>query len=78
MSVVFQKSYSYLLIQDGRDWYLTYFTGGPVEIDICVKLSKEEIEAVSSDQKAVEELISRFKADRSLIEGRRVVPSVIG
>jgi hypothetical protein len=43
MSVIFQKAYSYLLIQDGNDWYLTYFTGGPVDIDICVKLTEEEI-----------------------------------
>jgi hypothetical protein len=78
MNVVFQKSYSYLLIQDGGDWYLIYFTGGPVEIDICVKLTEGEIKSVSSNQKAVEELMARFKANRSLIEGRRVIPSVIG
>lgn len=78
MNIVFQKPYSYLLIQDESDWYLTYFTGGPVEIDICVKLTNEEIETVSLDQKAVEKLMARFKADRSLIEGRRVVPSVTG
>ncbi len=78
MSVIFQKAYSYLLIQDGNDWYLTYFTGGPVEIDICVKLTEEEIKAVSTDQKATEELMARFKADRSLIKDRRIIPSVIG
>ena len=77
MTVVFQKPYSYLLIQDKDDWYLTYFTGGPVEIDICVKLTEEEVDVVSTDQKAVESLMARFKADRSLIENRRVIPSVI-
>jgi hypothetical protein len=78
MSVIFQKAYSYLLIQDGNDWYLTYFTGGPVDIDICVKLTEEEIKAVSTDQKATEELMARFKANRSLIKDRRIIPSVIG
>ena len=77
MTVVYQKAYSYLLIHDGADWYLTYFTGGPVEIDICVKLTEDEIKAVSSNQKAVEELMARFKADRSLIKDRRIIPSVI-
>jgi len=77
MTVIFQKPYSYLLIQNKDDWYLTYFTGGPVEIDICVKLTDEEIDVVSTDQKAVENLMARFKADRSLIENRRIVPSVI-
>ncbi len=78
MNIIFQKAYSYLLIQDENSWYVTYFTGGPVEIDICVKLNEGEILQVSGDQKALEFLIKKFKSDRSSYEGRRVVPSVTG
>jgi hypothetical protein len=77
MSIVFQKPYSFLLIENGSEWFLTYFTDGPVELDICVQLNEEEIKLASTSQEAVEALMARFKADKSLIEGRRIIPSVI-
>ncbi len=76
MSIVFQKSYAYLLITHGNSWYVTFFTGGPVELDICVKLTDDEIKLVKNDQKALEQLIARFNADHSLFAGRRIIPSI--
>lgn len=77
MSIIFQKPYSYLLVQNESGWYLTFFTGGPVEIDICVALLDEEVRQVANSQAAVEELISKYKSNRQLIEGRRIIPSII-
>ncbi len=76
MSVVFQKAYSYSLFNYDDSWYLTYLTGGPMEVGISVHLTKDEIALVSSDQTALESLIKKFKADSSLYKGRRIVPSV--
>ena len=78
MKLVFRKSYAYLLFSEGADWYLTYFTGGPFEVDICVKLSQQEITRVSGNQTELEKLIVEFKANPSLFDGRRIIPSVTG
>lgn len=77
MKVIFEEAYSYLLVQDGDDWYLTFFTGGPVELDICVKLDEDEIARVSGSQIETARLAQEFQQDRSRFKGRRVVPSVI-
>ena len=78
MKVVFQKPYSYLLLNEATDWYVTFFTGGPFEIDICVKLTPEEIKFVSDSQSALEKLIEEFKTNPSQYTGRRVIPSITG
>ena len=77
MKVIFEEAYSYLLVQDGDDWYLTFVTGGPVELDICVKLDEDEIARVSGSQIETARLAQEFQQDRSRFKGRRVVPSVI-
>lgn len=77
MKVVFKEPYSYLLVQDGNDWYLTFFTGGPVELDICVRLNEGEVLRVCDNQDEAARLAQEFQQDRSLFEGRRVFPSVV-
>ncbi|RYY76638.1 MAG: hypothetical protein EOO52_03795 [Gammaproteobacteria bacterium] len=78
MKLIFQKSYAYLLLNEGVDWYLTFFTGGPFEIDICVKLNEQEITRVSNNQSELEKLIQEFKMNPSLYADRRIIPSVTG
>ena len=75
MKVIYRKAYSYILMNEGESWYLTFFTGGPVELDICVELTEVEAAKVCQNQEAVEELVRKFKSDRSSFEGRRVIPS---
>lgn len=77
MKVIFEEPYSYILVQDGTNWYLTFFTGGPVEIDICVKLDEAEIAKVTNRQDETARLAQEFQQDRSLFQGRRVIPSVV-
>ena len=71
MKVVFQKAYDYILIEDIDGCFLTFFTGGPVEIDICVQLNDEEIRKVCNSQEETEKLVRLFMSDRRLFEDRR-------
>jgi hypothetical protein len=77
MNIIFEEAYSYILVKDDQDWYLTFFTGGPVEIDICVKLTDAEIAKVSKSKNEAAKLAGEFQQDRSLFSGRRVIPSVV-
>ncbi|WP_444919803.1 hypothetical protein ACJJID_12740 [Microbulbifer sp. CnH-101-G] len=77
MKIVFKEPYAYLLVQDDNNWYLTVFTGGPFEIDICVKFTEEEVNRVSSSQVEAAKLAQKFQQNRDLYKGRRVVPSVV-
>ncbi len=58
MQTIFQKAYDYILVKENDEWFLTFFTGGPVEIDICVKLNDEEIKKVSNSREETEKLTS--------------------
>ena len=77
MEVKFSEPYSHLLVKDNDDWYLIFFTGGPVELDICVKLNEEEIARVSGSEDQTVKLAREFQRDRSLYDGRRIIPSVL-
>lgn len=75
--VLYSKPYSYLVIEQDQDWYLTYFTGGPVEIDICVKLTKEERSTIDNEgEPSIVKIIEALKSDRNEMLSRRVTPSV--
>jgi len=76
MNIISEKKYSYLLMEDNDEWYLTYLTGGPFEVDICVKLNDEEIVKLKENPESVSHLIESFKSDASIYEGRRIIPSV--
>ena len=75
--VIYSKPYSYLVIEHENRWYLTFFTGGPVELDICVELNPEERRLIEDNgESQIQELISSFSKNRDSIKNRRIVPSV--
>ena len=76
MRVIEQKAYSHLLMEDSNDWYLTFFTGGPVEIDICVKLNQQEIDGIKNKELTASTLVQTFLGDQTKYEGRRIIPSI--
>ncbi|GAA6171760.1 hypothetical protein NBRC116592_14300 [Colwellia sp. KU-HH00111] len=76
MIIISAKRYSYFLLEDDDGtWYLTYFTGGPCEIDICVKLIDEEIKQLKEKPEFINVLVENFKKDKSLYENRIIIPS---
>jgi hypothetical protein len=76
MIIISAKRYSYFLLEDTDGvWYLTYFIGGPCEIDICVKLTAEEINKIKENNEYISDLIGKFKKDKSSFENRIVIPS---
>ncbi|WLQ15990.1 hypothetical protein O5O45_08695 [Hahella aquimaris] len=76
LKVIFKEAYSYLLMQDGEDWYLTFLTGGPFVQDISVRLNEQEIARVRDSQVAAAQLAREFLRDSALYEGRRITPAV--
>lgn len=75
MKVIFEKPYDYLLLEEDSQLYLTFFSGGPVEIDICVRLTEDEARSASQNVEGVEHLVEKFKTDKASYFGRRVIPS---
>ncbi|WP_163832520.1 hypothetical protein [Spartinivicinus ruber] len=76
MKVIYSQPYSYLVVEKDSSWYLTFFTGGPVEIDICVKLNDQEITESNNNKESVKTLIEKFKKSPDTYQGRRVIPLV--
>lgn len=75
--VVFSKPYCYLIVEKYDVWYLTFFSGGPVEIDICVMLTKEERSTIDKEgEPSIIKIIDALKSDRNEMLSRRVAPSV--
>lgn len=77
MKIIYSKPYAYLIVENGSDWYLTFFTGGPVEIDICVKLNEQEKNDIEKSDSSISLLIEKFRKDKDSYNGRRVIPSVV-
>ncbi|MFE8070089.1 hypothetical protein QQM79_03435 [Marinobacteraceae bacterium S3BR75-40.1] len=71
-----KKLYSYVLMDVDGEWVLTFLLGGPVELDVSVKLTDSEVEAIKSEDAAADRLVSEFKKDKSLYENRKIVPTI--
>lgn len=76
MRVIEEKKFYYVLMEDRLDWFLTFLSGGPVEIDFCVKLSENEIDAIKYKKKSVQDLIRNLQSDHDNLIKRRIVPSL--
>jgi hypothetical protein len=76
MKIIQEVRFHYVLMEDADEWYLTFMSGGPVEIDFCVKLNSDEVRRIKNNSQAVESIISDLKADTDTLMQRRVVPSI--
>ena len=76
MNIIYQEPYSFILIEEANQCYITYFTGGPVELDICVKLTPDEAKLAAISKEETLKLVEKFKSDRNLMLARRIIPSI--
>lgn len=76
MRVLDREPYSYILLERGEEWILTFLCGGPIERDVSVRLTDTEITAIEAGDSSAADLVQKFRADNSAYEGRSVTPTV--
>jgi len=76
MRVLDSEPYSYILLERGEEWILTFLLGGPIERDVSVRLTDTEIAAVEAGDSSAADIVETFRADSSTYEGRRIMPTV--
>lgn len=80
MRVLKEVPWWYILMEDGGALYLTFMSGGPVEIDFCVQLTPAEWQRIQGadtaiDGPTIEAIIWELLSDREELHRRRIVPS---
>ena len=76
MQIIAEKKWSYVLFDNGKEWILTLLIGGVVEIDVSIRLSRDEIKAIQADSTYVEKIVEAVKQHRSEFEDRQINPPV--
>ncbi|MFT6430255.1 MAG: hypothetical protein ACJAXR_001824 [Halopseudomonas sp.] len=76
MKIISEQAWSYVLFDNGTHWILTFLLGGPVEIDVSVRLEDDEIMKIKQDGSFLSQLLEKFKANRSHYRDREVRPPV--
>lgn len=76
MHVVAEKKWSYVLLDDGKGWVLTYLVGGVVEVDVSVRLTEQERDLIKADPANVEKLVETMKQHRRDFANREINPPV--
>lgn len=77
MKVIDEKPWSHVLMEQGEDWILTLLIRtGPVENDVTIKLSENEISAIKSDKGAIQTLLAEIKDDWNKFSEREIRPPV--
>ncbi|MBY0574883.1 MAG: hypothetical protein K2P84_14480 [Undibacterium sp.] len=61
MKVLAEKSWSYVLMDDGTDWILTFLIGGVVEIDVSIRLTAEEISMIKENPACLDTIVDAAK-----------------
>jgi hypothetical protein len=81
LRVIKEVRWSYVLVEDEGELFLTFMSGGVFEVDFCVELTAEErrrIEVSDADDvdgAAIEALVDELLSDRDELHRRRIVPS---
>lgn len=78
MRTIAEKPWSYLLLEAEYGWVLTFLIGGPVEVDISVLLTDDEVTRIKGDPSSIEALVRDFSRDRKIFSGREIKPPVWG
>jgi hypothetical protein len=76
MKVIAEHAWSYVLIDTGTDWILTYLIGGVVEIDVSIRLSQDEIAKIQENPSYLEILLDAAKTNRVAYASREIHPPV--
>lgn len=77
MKVIDEKPWSHVLMERGEDWILTLLIrSGPVENDVTIKLSENEIRAIKSDKGAIQTLLAEVRDDKGKFSEREIRPPV--
>jgi hypothetical protein len=76
MKVLAEKPWSHVLMDNGTDWILTYLIGGVVEIDVSIRLSKDEITKIQENPNYLEILLDAAKTNRVAYASREIHPPV--
>jgi hypothetical protein len=76
MKVIAEQAWSYALMDTGTEWILTYLIGGVVEIDVSIRLSKDEIAKIQENPNYLEILVDAAKTNRAEYASREIHPPV--
>jgi hypothetical protein len=76
MEVLAAKPWSYALMDNGNDWILTYLIGGVAEIDVSMRLNKEEIAMIQDNPNYLETLVEAARTNRATYASREIYPTV--
>jgi len=76
MKILAEKNYSYVLMDNGRDWILTFLSGGVAEHDVSIRLNGEEIAKIRKDAAYLDTLIEYAKNHRSEFVEREIMPAI--
>ncbi|MFZ6798955.1 hypothetical protein [Undibacterium sp. Di24W] len=76
MKIIAEQAWSHVLMDNGTDWILTYLIGGVVEIDVSIRLSKEEIAKIRDNPNYLEILLDAVKTNQVAYASRELHPPV--
>ena len=76
MQVIEEKKFCYVLMKDHTEYFLTFLSGGPAEIDFCVRLSDTEVNTIIKEKQSVRNIISNLQSNHEALLRRRIVPSI--
>lgn len=76
MKILAEKPWSYVLMENGEDWILTYLIGGVVEIDVSLRLNRDEIAMIQDNPSYLETLVAAAKMNRASYASREIHPTV--
>lgn len=76
MKVLAEKRCSYVLMDDGTNWILTFLIGGVVEIDVSIRLTAEEISMIKENPAYLDNLVDAARNKRAAYANREINPPV--
>ena len=75
-TIICEERWSYVVFLQGDNAYLTFLTGGVVEVDHSVQLSESELLSVKANLTCASDLVRRLSSNQEELSAREL-PSPI-
>jgi hypothetical protein len=77
MKIIDEKPWSHILMEKDGNWILTFLIRiGPVENDVSIRLTDNEINSIKADKSNIEKLLYSLRNHKNLYSNREIKPPV--
>ena len=76
MNIIAEKPWSYVIFQDGEQFYITLILGGVIDIDVTIQLTSDDVATIEGYSASADMLADKIRRDIEKFRNRQIIPPI--